>query len=150
MSAPSKTRLAWLDRFKAPTPDDLLAPFNKQSSALIEHTRQKFRSVEGVKEDLGWHGVWNWTFSFRVPGEERPWAYLIPDPARPRVSIPVMDEMIPDLPIRKLSKFVRDGLAHAPVVDGVRWASWDHLSKTQADEIVSLAQLRLKLAIAER
>ncbi|HYE61507.1 MAG TPA: hypothetical protein VD997_05895 [Phycisphaerales bacterium] len=151
MSAPSKTRLAWLDRYKAPTPDDLLAPFNKQSAALIEHTRQKLRACEGVKEDIAWHGVWNWAFVYRMSGDaERAWAYLIPDPAKPRVVLPVLDDALPELPIRKLTKFIRDGLTHAPMVDGLRWASWDLLNKTQADDIVSLAQMRPRMAGSER
>lgn len=150
MSAPSKTRVAWLDRFKAPSADDLLCPFNKQSSALIEHTRQKLRTCEGVKEEISWHGVWNWSFVYRLPGEERAWAYLIPDPAKPRVVLPVFDDVLPELPLRKLSKFIRDGLTHAPMVDGLRWACWDLLNKTQADDIVSLAQMRPRMADSER
>lgn len=147
----SKSRVAWLDRFRAPSPEDLLAPFNKQSSSLLEHARQRLLGVDGVKEDISWHGVWNWTFVYRIPGEgERAWAYLIPDPAKPRIAVPVDDEIIPDLPIRKLSKFIRDGLTHAPTVDGVRWSCWDIANRTQVEDIVSLAQHKLKLADAER
>jgi hypothetical protein len=150
-SSSSKSRPAWPDRFRAPSADDLLAPFNKQVAALLEHARTKLRAVEGVKEEISWQGVWNWTFVYRIPGDgERAWAYLVPDPAKPRIAVTVFDDIIPDLPIRKLSKYIRDGLTHAPVVDGVRWPHWDISNRTQVDDIVSLAQLKLKLANVER
>jgi hypothetical protein len=151
MSATSnKNRLAWVDRFRTPTASELLAPFNKQVTGMIEHAREGFRAVEGVKEDLSWHGVWNWTFVYRLPGEGEPaWAYLVPDPMKPRIAVPVEDELIPELPLRKMSKFIRDGLTHAPVVDGVRWATWDLHNRTQGDDIVSLAGMKLKLANAQ-
>jgi hypothetical protein len=146
----SKARVAWLDRFRAPAAEDLLAPFNKQTSALLEHARRKLLAVDGIREELCWHGIWNWSFVFRLLGDgERAWAYLIPDPARPRIAIPIDDEIIPDLPVRKLSKFIRDGLTHAPVVDGVRWSCWDIQNRTQVEDIVSLAQHKLKLANAQ-
>jgi hypothetical protein len=146
-----KPRLAWQDRFRAPSPEDLIAPFNKQSGALVEHARQRLLGVECVREEIAWHGVWNWTFVYRIPGDgDRAWAYLIPDPAKPRLAVPVEDEIIPELPIRKLSKFIRDGLTHAPIVDGVRWSCWEIANRTQVEDIVSLAQHKLKLANAER
>ena len=147
----SKGRVAWLDRFRAPSSDELLSPFNKQTSALLEHARQKFLGVESSKEEIVWHGVWNWTYVYRIPGEgERAWAYLIPDPAKPRIAVPIDDEIIPDLPLRKLSKYIRDGLTHAPKVDGLRWSCWDITNRTQVEDIVSLAQNKLKLADAGR
>ena len=52
--------------------------------------------------------------------------------------------------MKKLSKFVRDGLAHAPAVDGVRWAQWEIQGKAQADDILSLAELKLGAAKSSR
>jgi hypothetical protein len=147
----SKVRLAWMDRFRAPSVSELFAPFNKQVCAILEHARARMLAVDGVKEEVSWQGVWRWTLVYRIPGEgERGWAYLVPDPAKPRLALPVMDELIAELPMKKLSRVIRDGLAHAPTVDGVRWAQWEVQSRTQADEILSLAQLKLNAAKVAR
>ena len=145
MTAPApKARVVWMDRFRTPTIDDLLGAFNKQLGGMLEHTREKLLDVEGVKEEVSWQGVWRWTLVYRMPGEgDRGWAYLILDPTKPRLAVPVTDELISDLPMKKFSKFVRDGLTHAPTVDGVRWAQWELQGKTQADEILALAELKL-------
>ncbi len=70
-------------------------------------------------------------------------AYLVSGPSKPRLAVPVPDELITELPLKKLSKYVRDGLAHAPTVDGVRWAHWEVQGKTQVDDILSLAAYKL-------
>lgn len=150
-SASQKCRAAWPDRFRVPTPDELLNPFNKQVGALIEHVRERLLATEAVKEEISFQGVWNWTFVYRLPNDsDLGWAYLVPDPAKPRISVPVQDDIVADLPIRKLSKFIRDGLIHAPMVNGVRWATWDLVNKTQADDILSLAELSTRLVKVER
>jgi hypothetical protein len=151
MSAPAlKSRQAWMDRYRTPTAGELLGGFNKQLGGVVNHARERMLEVEGVKEEVSWQGVWRWTLVYRIPGDERCWAYLVMDPSKPRLAIPVADEMIAELPVKKLSKFVRDGLAHAPSVDGVRWAHWEIQGKTQADDILSLAELKLTVAKVER
>ena len=146
-----KPRQAWMDRFRTPTVDELLAGFNKQLGGVANHARARMLAVEGVKEEVSWQGVWHWTLVYRIPGDgERGWAYLVMDPAKPRLAVPVPDELISELPLKKLSKYVRDGLAHAPSVDGVRWAHWEVQGKTQVDDILSLASFKLATAKAER
>jgi hypothetical protein len=152
MSAPVlRSRFAWSDRFRTPTVSDLLASFNKHLAGVVNHTRERLLAVDGVKEEVSWQGVWNWTLVYRIPGEgERGWVYLVPDPSKPRLAIPVQDELIAELPVKKLSKFVRDGLAHAPSVDSVRWAHWEIQGKNQADDILSLAESKLGAAKVAR
>jgi hypothetical protein len=150
MTAP-KVRAAWMDRFKAPTADEMLGAFNKQMTGALQHLREKLLAVEGAKEEVSWQGVWRWTLVYRIPGDgERAWAYLVLDPTKPRVAVPITDELIAELPLKKLSKFIRDGLAHAPVVDGVRWAQWELQGKGQADDLVALAEYKLTVARVER
>lgn len=151
MSAPSiKPRQAWQDRFRTPTIDELVAGFNKQLAGAVNHARERLLATEGIKEEVSWQGVWRWTLVYRIPGDDRAWAYIVMDPTKPRLAIPVPDELIAELPVKKLSKFVRDGLAHAPSVDGLRWAHWDIQGKTQADDILSLTEFKLSAAKVER
>jgi hypothetical protein len=151
MSAPAlKPRQPWMDRYRTPAVDELLGSFNKQLGSVVNHARDKMLAVDGVKEEVSWQGVWRWTLVYRIPGDDRCWAYLVMDPTKPRLAVPVPDDLITELPVKKLSKFVRDGLAHAPTVDGVRWAHWEIQGKTQADDILSLAQFKLNAAKVER
>lgn len=143
-TAASKHRQCWADRFETPEWPELLDQMPKAASSLLEYAHAKLGAIEALREEISWQGVWCWTLVFRQGGEGgRGLAYLVPDPARPRVCIPVPNALIPGLPIKKLSKFVRDGLLHAPAVDAVRWACWHVQSRSQVDELMALLGHRM-------
>ena len=51
MSSPAlKSKVAWMDRYKAPSVDELLDGFNKQLGGAVNHARERMLGVEGVKE----------------------------------------------------------------------------------------------------
>lgn len=144
----TKTRIAWEDKFRTPTPEELLLGPSKQPESLIAECRERLMALEGVTEELSWHGVpWRWTFAYRMEDAEdtRPLAYVVPQPGKGRVSIPLTHTQIAALPLRKLSKFIRDGLLHAPDVGGVRWVQWEPTAKSQIDEIMKIAEVKLGL-----
>jgi len=124
--------------------DDLLGGFPKQLGGVVEHARGKLLAAAGVHEEVNWQGVWKWTLLYRLPehGDGRAWVYVVPDPVRPRMAVPVAEGTIAELPLKKMSKYIRDGLAHAATVDGVRWPQWDVQTKAQVDDVMSLAQFR--------
>ena len=136
-----RPRLAWEDRYRQPAVADLLAPFNKPIKDLLEVARERLRSFEGMTEEVSWQGIpWRWTFVYRFRDEmPRAWAYLIPDPAKPQIALPLMPEVTETLRIRRLSRFIRDRIVFASQVNGVRWAQWEVSSKSQLDEILELA-----------
>lgn len=109
----------------------------------FEHARGKLLAIEGMRETLGLQGVWNWALAFRLTDAEPAAAYLIPDPARPRMCITLADERLPDLPARKTPRHVRDVLMHSPNVAGIRWPIWDMESKAQVDDLLALLEFRL-------
>lgn len=134
-----KPRKLWENRFETPTWDELTEVLPKHAAALLEYARERLAAVDGTRESLGWQGVWCWTLVIRHPrAEDRGLAYLVPDPSRPRVCIPVANALIPQLPVKKLSRFVRDGLLHAPAVDQVRWACWSIQARAHVDELMTL------------
>jgi len=101
-------------------------------------------SLPGTSEDVMWQGVWHWTIAYRHESDtSRCLAYLVADPTKPRLCIPVPNELVPLLPVRKLSRFVRDGILHAPVVGQIRWACWGLTLKSQVEELMLLMQFRL-------
>jgi hypothetical protein len=52
--------------------------------------------------------------------------------------VPIEDSVIIDLPLKKLSRAVRDGLAHSPLVSGIRWTQWELLNLTTLDEVFAI------------
>jgi hypothetical protein len=139
-----KPRIAWEDRFAAPDADDLLAPFPKYQAAFIEQIREGMSGLGGVVESIVWHGVpWRWTFAYASEAEpERPWAYLVPQPGRPLLAMPLTAEVIAALPMKKLSRPVRDGIALAALVGGVYWPQWPLTARSQVEELILIARRR--------
>ena len=140
----AKPRIAWEDRFAAPDAGELLAPFAKTQGVLLQSVRDGLAGLGDVIETIVWHGVpWRWTFAFAWESEpERPWAYLVPQPGRPLLAMPLTGEVIAGLPMRKLSKSVRDGLTLASLVGGVYWPQWPLVGRAQVEELIGIARRR--------
>ena len=141
MASSSKPRAAWEDRFRRPTVDELLDGLNKQLLSLAESWRERMSEAPGVREELSWQGIpFRWTLVYRSENRpERPLAYLVPQPVRAYIAIPIASDAVNRLPLRKLSKPVRDSLGAASLVNGLYWAQWDLLSKSQLDELLLIA-----------
>jgi len=145
-SPTSKSRKAWEDRFSTPSAASLIKSIDEPVFPAAEYARVKLLAVEGLREDVVWQGVWKWTLTYTHSADsDRGWIFLIPDPSRFRLSMPMSVDLIQELPLKKLSKFSRDALVHAPVVGRTRWPSWDVQTKTQVDDCLELARLKLQL-----
>lgn len=145
----AKPRIAWEDRFARPSVGELLEPFAKHQATLIEHIREELLALEGVRETIIWRGTWRWTFAYTADGDgERPWAYVVPQPGRPLVAIPLNPDAIAALPLRRLSKAVRDGIALAARVGDVAWPQWEPLGRGQADELLTVAKKKHELLLS--
>ena len=143
-AATMRTTAIWTDRFSQPSPESLIQGVPSALSGPIEAAMDKLRTLPGIQEMVLWQGVWHWTIAYRHEADaSRCMAYLIADPNKPRLCIPVPSELVPLLPIRKLSRFVRDGILHAPAVGTIRWSCWPLTLKSQVDELMVLMQDRL-------
>jgi hypothetical protein len=132
-------RSVWDDRFHAPAANDLIVGIDKQWRSAVTHARAVLLRDEDIREQIAWQGVWKWTLTFRHAGvPERAWAYLIPDPAKPRLCVPMSEAAVDGLSVSKTPKFVRESLAFAPIVDGVRWPVWELQTRQQTDGILGL------------
>jgi hypothetical protein len=145
-----KERLAWEDRFSAPAVDDLLAEFGKQQLQLIEHARDGLLGFGGVTEKVSWLGIpWRWTLAYGVEGSgDRPWAYLVPQPGKPLLAIPMTSDMVKALPLRRLPKFIRDVIAFSPRVAGVHWMQWELTGRGMVDELLDLARRKHEVVLS--
>jgi hypothetical protein len=140
-------RRAWDDRFHAPKADDLMGGIEKQWRAAVVHARAGLRRDSDTSEEIAWQGVWRWTLTYRhASAPERAWAYIIPDPAKPRLCIPMTEAAVDVLVVERTPKFVREALAFAPMVDGVRWPVWELQTRRQTESILGLLECKLGAA----
>lgn len=142
-SAGAKSRSPWPDRFREPTVEYLIEFLRRQNLPAFNQARTKLLALDGMHETIAWQGVWNWTIGYRMAGQSgSACAYLIPDPDKPRLCVPIAEHRLADLPTRKLSKIVREAILHAPAVNGDRWPVWAIQSKAQIDELLLLVEVR--------
>lgn len=149
-SGPSKAksagppfRPAWANRFATPSLASLLHPLKALHAPHVRHARSRLLAIQGMNEVVAWQGVWRWTLVYShpsLPGQV--WAFLVPDPSRPLLAVPVAEIVLPSLPTKHLTRPVRDGLVLAPVVGGVRWASWEVTSNALAENVLAIAASR--------
>ena len=144
----AKPRSLWEDRFGRPTVDDLLDGCPRTVLPLIEHARTKLSHAKGVSEQLAWQGIpWRWTLTYRhVDDAERAYAYLVPDPSKPRLVVPFPIRVLGEMSLRKFSKTTREAILHATVVGSVSWCQWELLTKATTEEVVALAELKMAFA----
>ncbi len=142
-------RPAWANRFAVPTLTSLLQGLRAAHSNPFRHARQTLLDFPGMQETIAWQGVWHWTLVYSHPSlPNQAWAFLVPDPARPLLAVPIPEVALLTLPQKHLTRPVRDGLTLAPVVGGVRWATWEVSSKTLAENVLAVAAARASVARA--
>jgi hypothetical protein len=159
-------KTAWEDKFRVPTLQELLGHFHdKQIGQLFEAARGELlacgRAAEGglagsgaISEAIAWTGVpWRWTMVYTCDSPahallglqpSHAWAYLVPDPVKVQICIPMSIPLIQMLPARRLKKFIRDGIIHARAVAGVHWPCYEVTARAQLDDIVDLAQRKYR------
>jgi hypothetical protein len=154
---------AWSDKFSLPTVDELKSLQPKPLQSMFQKCRQKLLE-HGHTEVVQWQGVpWRWSLVYTAgkddldpmmnfqPSAEpsaaspRAFAYLIPDPARLQLCIPLTTQQIEQVGLKKFKKPIRDGIAFARSVGGVWWPTWEIPSLAALDEVLELAKKKLNL-----
>lgn len=132
----------WNDRFLRPSESDLLGELNKPERALVERLLVRCEEMGIVARTVKWQGIpWRWTIqlSMRSGG---PVLFVIPQPDRPQVAVPFEATALDRVPMRRLSKAVREGILGARAVGSTLWPEWDLTSNTQIDELIALIRVR--------
>lgn len=145
-----KPRLAWEDRFRTPDAAALMSHYNKQTCGLFCHVRERLLALPDVTECVQWRGVpWRWTLAYLITGDaSRELAFLVANPEKPLLSVPLDPESLAALNPKKLSKAARDAISAAPQVGSVLWPVWALQSKTQVHELMQIVDVRRELATA--
>lgn len=135
-------RPAWDDRFATPTVDDLFAALPPEMLALTQTIREALTSDPDLRESLRWCGLpWRWTLTYAPAGkhdERDTVAFLVPNPEMPMVVYRLTLDQAGELPLKKLSRFTRDGLAQARLIAGVAWPEWKYQTPNQAKELADI------------
>jgi hypothetical protein len=138
-------RSAWEDKYRKPEAADLLGDIAKAVLPAFEFARARLAGLAGVSESLEWQGFpWRWSLVYRrargAPGE-RALAYLVPQPARPLLVVPVPASAIEGMERRRIARAVRDLVHLSPEVGPVRWSQFEVSSKTFAEEVLELVRV---------
>jgi hypothetical protein len=148
MSRTTKT-IPWHDRWNEPTLDQLVAPIDenrrKAADSLIEHTG----NFEAVERTIIWYGQsWRWTIQFTLPdaqGDPHVLAYLVPVPNAPIFCVPFREDILTRLPLRRLNKYIRDGLRGAKCAVELHWAMWTPSNNVEVEQLIDLIKRKHKL-----
>lgn len=136
------SKLPWADKFHAPSLAQIKSHYSKDKLSLFEHVRQRLLQVEGVREEILWQGVpWRWTLVYNLEGDDGPakaWAYLVPDPERLQVCVTLTADQVLGVGVKRLKKWVRDGIVFARSVGGVCWPTYEIAVRQQADDVFEL------------
>lgn len=143
----------WTDKFRVPSIDELRHAIAKPNQRLFSSIRSDIGELADVSERLTWQGVpWRWTLAFSCGGESvdvgRALAYVIPDPSRLQICVPVTQEQLEHLPLKRMKKGVRDGVVFARSVAGVWWPTWDVPTEGAFEEVMELLGRKHKLVVA--
>jgi hypothetical protein len=140
-------KCAWSDKFRVPTAVEIREGLAVQSRPVLDEARHRLSELPGVSESLVWQGVpWRWTFVYAgTEHDSRASAYLIPDPQRLQVCIPLSQEQIEQFPLKRMKKSIRDGIVYARNVGGVWWPTWEVPTVGALGEVIDLLNRKNKL-----
>lgn len=150
MARPSTQRPAWTDRWTQPTLEQLLASIEETRLPFVQSLIDQISAYDGVEQRVIWYGTsWKWTLQFVLndeKGEELGiLAYLIPNPQTPMLCIPLRDEMIAKLPMRRLNRYIRDGIRLAKCAVEIHWAIWNPVAGTEVEYLMDLIKRKHKI-----
>jgi len=147
-------RAAWEDRWSEPTAETLLAslkdPVQNAMQWLLEQTHQ----LAGIEQQVRWYGTaWKWTIELTFTDAEGEdlgvLAYIVPNPELPVVSIPLTQAVVDELPMRRLNKYIREGIRSAKCAVELHWANWTPTSKSDAEHLHDLLKRKHRMRRGE-
>lgn len=150
-----KPRISWQERWKQPALDELLKPINVQRRRLLELVIAESEQFDAIKQRIVWYGPgWHWTIQYEFDGSNngqsgKVLCYLVPNIEGPLVCVPLVDDEIEKLPMRRLNKMVRNGIVLAKCAVDVHWATWAPTNQTEIAHINDLIKRKHKLTVGK-
>jgi hypothetical protein len=143
-------RPAWEDRWNPPTFEQLMAPQKEQHQNLLHELLNRLEGFDGVSRDIIWWGdSWKWTLQFNLDTPDgptsEPMAYFVPNPESPIFCVPLREELIAQLPMKRLNRYIRDGIRGAKCAVQIHWAKWTPTAMTEVEHLTDLIKRKHKL-----
>ncbi|MDX1681493.1 MAG: hypothetical protein R3336_00100 [Phycisphaeraceae bacterium] len=144
-----RNRLPWEERWHRPTMQRLTERLAQHHERAFNTIINRFESLDTVDIDLVWYGPsWRWTIAVSArPAEADPEGedggvlfYAICNPEGPMLVVPMEEPFVQSLPIRKIHKYVRDGVALAKQAVSIHWGDWTPNNQTEARHIIDLLE----------
>ena len=142
------TRLPWEDRWSTPTLEQLLEPIEENRRKIIDTLISRIGEYEGVGSNLAWHGIsWRWTLELplTIDGQTQPFIYIVPNPEAPIVCVPMPQDVVDRLPLKRLNRFIREGIRSAKCAVDTQWAKWTPSAGTEVEHLMDLVKRLHKL-----
>lgn len=155
MSTPEyAVKTPWQDRWAQPELEQLLAPLDEQRRKVVDILIEQIEAYPGVHKTLIWHGSsWCWTVEFSLYAEDGKLidtlAYLVPNPESPVLCLPMKPAMVEKLPIKRLNRYIRDGIRVAKRAVDLYWATWTPTAVTETEHLMDLIKRRHKIMLAD-
>jgi len=147
-----KSRSAWEDRWSQPSLNQLVDPIRDPYKKIFEQLIEEIGGCEDLEQSLTWYGdAWKWTLQFtqqNADGHELGiLCYLVPKEEGPLVCVPLTEQIIGRLPMKRLGKVVRDGIRSAKCAVETHWATWSPNNASDMAQILDLIKRKHKLAL---
>lgn len=147
-------RSVWENRWSEPTVEQLLEGLKEHHRKPIEWLLEQIPTLDGIDQRLQWYGkAWKWTLELTFRDAEGNdlgvLAYVVPRPEEPVVSIPLRAEVYDQLPMRRLNKYIRDGVRSAKCAVELYWAGWTPTSKSDAEHLFDLIKRKHRMCRGE-
>jgi hypothetical protein len=148
-------RLPWDDRWNQPQLEELLTVYeDPMKRKVIDTLLARFSAFDGMQQSLHWHGTaWKWTLQFTLHDPDgKPMelmAYFVPNPVSPRMCIPLREEVISQLPIKRLNRYIRDGIRSSKCAVELHWAVWVPTAQTEVEYLTDLFKRKHKMLMAD-
>ncbi len=144
----------WEDRWSQPEAEQLLEALSEHHRKPIEWLLEQVHHLDGIEQHLRWYGkAWKWTIELTfsdVEGNDLGvLAYIVPNPETPLVSVPLRDETYEELPMRRLNKYIREGIRSAKCAVELYWAGWTPSNKSEAEHLFDLLKRKHRMRRGE-
>ena len=142
-------KIPWLDEFNTPSTDALREIMVPDTALVFDQLYSYLSGCDDLEEDLAWYGDgWHWTITWTGPWQKEPLVLVIPAPEDLLVAMPMAPGFYENLPVRRLKRFIRDGLDIGRSPYDTRWGVWPIPSANLVKDIRHLVEQRLKYARA--
>lgn len=150
--------MPWEDRWQQPNVESLLKPIKDPQIKPFRALMERLEAFEHVHHDLQWQGLsWKWTFVYNHGIAEsqdkhaglKQFAYLVPRPGSVMICVPLTTEFIYALPMRRLNRYIRDGIRVAKCAVNIHWATWTPMAMTEVEHLHDLLKRKDRFITGE-